>query len=127
MIRHRVYISGRMSGLDRDVYTARFAVAEMSLRRLGYRVMNPCKIIAPWVVRIIGYRLTLLFDLLMMCRCDRIYMMPQWTKSRGARAERTFAESIGVREVTGEGKDDSDARVWAIINHQNQKQKRNGK
>ena len=45
----RVYISGPMSGLDRELYMKMFRRAEQSLRSQGYtRVVNPIRV---WACR----------------------------------------------------------------------------
>lgn len=92
----RVYISGPMSGLDRELYLKMFRRAEQSLRSQGYtRVVNPIRVWAcrwPWLYRILGYRLTLAYDLWLLSRCDAIYMVgTDWQQSRGARLERLKA------------------------------------
>ena len=62
----RVYISGQMSGLPREEYLARFEKAEELLRGEGYDVVNPAKLLPsrwPWLYRLMGYKLTLMYDL----------------------------------------------------------------
>ena len=77
----RVYLSGRISGLPRETYLARFAHAEEILRREGYAVLNPCRLAPcrwPWLYRVLGYELTLLYDLWHLWhRCDRIFFIGQ--------------------------------------------------
>ena len=92
----RVYISGPMSNLSREQYLELFKRAEQSLRSQGYtRVVNPIRVWAcrwPWLYRILGYRLTLAYDLWLLSRCDAIYMVgTDWQQSRGARLERLKA------------------------------------
>ena len=91
----RVYISGPMSGLDRELYLKMFRRAEQSLRSQGYtRVVNPIRVWAcrwPWLYRIVGYRLTLLYDLWLLMRCCQIYKLPGWRDSKGANIESCVA------------------------------------
>lgn len=91
----RVYISGPMSGVDRKLYLEMFKRAEQSLRSQGYtRVVNPIRVWAcrwPWLYRIVGYRLTLLYDLWLLMRCDQIYKLPGWRDSKGANIESCVA------------------------------------
>ena len=92
----RVYISGPMSGLDRELYLKMFRRAEQSLRSQGYTmVVNPIRVWAcrwPWLYRILGYRLTLAYDLWLLSRCDAISRVgTDWQQSRGARLERLKA------------------------------------
>lgn len=90
----KVYISGPISGLPREEYLARFAEAERWLTSRGFRVCNPCKLAPsrwPWLYRLIGYRLTLWYDIQHMKRCDKIAMLPEWTTSCGAMTELSSA------------------------------------
>ena len=91
----RVYISGPMSNLTREQYMEIFRRAEQSLRDQGYhRIVNPIHVWAcrwPWLYRLIGYKLTLLYDLWLLSRCDLIYKMAGWKDSRGANIESCVA------------------------------------
>ena len=90
----KVYISGQMSGLPREEYLARFAKAESLLRQEGFTVVNPARLLPsrwPWLYRLIGYRLTLLYDLWRLSHCDLIYKIPGWKESHGANIESCWA------------------------------------
>ena len=99
----RVYISGPMSGLEREHYLEIFKRAEQSLRSQGYtKVVNPIRVWAcrwPWLYRIVGYRLTLLYDLWLLMRCDLIYKLPGWQQSRGANIESCVAYHFKIHPV----------------------------
>ena len=100
----RIYISGPMSGVPREQYLEMFRRAEQSLHDRGYtRIMNPIRVWAcrwPWLYRIVGYRLTLWYDIQLLKRCDYIYMVGNdWKQSRGARLERLKARKWGIEEV----------------------------
>ena len=95
----RIYISGKISGLCREEYTANFAKAEEMLKKDGYRVVNPTRSILgrwPWLYRLVGYRLTLLYDLWLLLRCDYIYKLPGWRGSRGAQIESCVAYHMKI-------------------------------
>ena len=91
----KVYISGPMSNLTREQYLELFRRAEQSLRDQGYhRIVNPIHVWAcrwPWIYRLIGYKLTLLYDLWLLMRCDQIYKLPGWRDSKGANIESCVA------------------------------------
>ena len=99
----RVYISGPMSGLEREYYLEIFKRAEQSLRAQGYtKVVNPIRVWVcrwPWLYRIVGYRLTLLYDLWLLMRCDLIYKLPGWRDSRGANIESCVAYHFKIYPV----------------------------
>lgn len=88
----RVYISGPMTGVAD--YEERFNAAEELLRKDGFKVLNPSR--WGWFLRYLPYKVALAFDICMMCRCDRVFMLDGWTESNGARAEYAFAQSTGM-------------------------------
>ena len=99
----RVYISGGMTGIPREQYIELFRRAEQSLRAQGYRkIVNPIRVWAcrwPWLYKIIGYRLTLLYDLWLLMRCDQIYKLPVWRDSKGANIESCVAYHFKIWPV----------------------------
>ena len=100
----RIYISGPMSGVPREKYLEMFRRAEQSLRAQGYtKVVNPIRVWAcrwPWLYRLVGYRLTLLYDLWLLTRCDLIYKLPGWQESRGANIESCVAYHFKIWPVS---------------------------
>lgn len=119
--KERVYISGQISGQNRDVYLARFAKAEELLRNIGYPVVNPTKFLLcrwRWLYRLVGYTLTLLYDLWRLSKCDRIYLIPGWNDSRGACVESFFAFHMKIRRLPSFIKDDMDNRMAKWIDKQ---------
>lgn len=102
-----VYLSGRMSGIPDRVWRQRFWLAAYSVRqRLGdnVRIVNPAETLIarhPRLYRIIGYRVTLWYDLHLLRRCTHITMVgTDWTHSRGARLERMKARQYGIELLT---------------------------
>ena len=103
MKENKVYISGPISNLTREQYLEMFRRAEQLLRGMGYqRIVNPIRVWAcrwPWLYKIVGYRLTLLYDLLLLTRCDQIYKLPGWQESRGANIESCVAYHFKIWPV----------------------------
>lgn len=125
IITERIYISGPMTGLTREQQRERFMLAEAMLRKNGYtKIVNPVRmwVSRPWVFRILGYRLTLLYDLFQLTRCQRIYKMPGWKKSRGAQIESCVAYHFGLYTLTKPLRDVIDAAIQAVINRQEKEQ-----
>lgn len=93
-----------MSGLPSNTWRRRFCSTEVLLKMRGYEVVNPAETIIArhlWLYRIIGYRLTLWYDLQLLKRCDTFTMVGNdWQKSRGARLERLKARKWGIGEMT---------------------------
>jgi hypothetical protein len=96
-MRHRIYISGPMSGLPDHNFPA-FHAEAARLRLAGYDVVNPAELgLAPdarWAECMraaIPYLLT----------CDTICLLQRWATSRGARLEFRIAASLGFRVLGG--------------------------
>lgn len=115
----KVYISGKISGLERSSYMAHFSIAEQMLRKAGYiSVCNPTKKPPcqwPWLYRIMGYNLTLLYDLWLLLRCDLIYKIPGWQESHGANIESCVAYHLGVWPVPKKTREKIDKRLAKFI------------
>ena len=94
MAKMKVYISGPMTGHDKEKVRKKFADTETQLKAYGYRTVNPCRVWVfkyGWLYRLVGYRLTLLYDLWLLSRCDAIYQMPGGYHSRGCNIEWVWA------------------------------------
>lgn len=101
----KVYLSGRMSGLPEFIWWNRFRLAqyELEAKHGNVKVVNPADTIIakhPWLYKIVGYRLTLAYDLWLMKHCTHIYMIGNdWRQSRGARLERMKARKWNIKEL----------------------------
>ena len=102
MAKMKVYISGPITGHDRQQVMETFAQHEQALQSLGYKTVNPCRVCAfkyGWLYRMVGYRLTLLYDLWLLSRCDGIHVLPGSIKSRGCRIEQAWAENFNLKII----------------------------
>ena len=102
MKKEKVYLSGAISGRDRKDYLTQFADAENYLRQLGYKVCNPTKALPCrflWIYKLLGYKLTLIYDLWLLSRCDKIYMLSGSENSKGAFLEKVAAETFGIGKM----------------------------
>ena len=86
------YISGPIT--DQDDYFENFAKAETKLSRLGFAAINPAAINAamPSTTTHAEY-MHVSFALIDLC--DRLYMLPGWEMSEGARSEYFYAAAKG--------------------------------
>ena len=92
-----------MSGLPSEIWRARFYGAYFGLKNRGIRAVNPADTLIarhPWLYRIVGYRMTLWYDLWLLKHCTHIHMVgDDWRQSRGARLERMKAREWGIAEL----------------------------
>ena len=94
-----------MSGLPEREWRMRFKRAEWRLwwQNVDVDIINPADTIIarhPWLYRIVGYRLTLWYDLQLLKRCDLFTIVgDDWRQSRGARLERLKAREWGIQEL----------------------------
>jgi hypothetical protein len=98
MKKEKVYISGKISGLDFNEVCRRFGEAEKHLQKLGYRTVNPTKMtLCVWLAQHGHYRLCLWIQMLWLsATCQCIYLLDGWHTSDGARAERAVARVMGI-------------------------------
>lgn len=91
MKKQKVYISGAISGRDREDYLKQFDDAEKHLRQLGYDVCNPTKALP--------CRFLWIYDLWLLSRCDKICMLSGSENSKGAFLEKVAAETFGIGKM----------------------------
>ena len=98
-MKKKIYISGPISGFDREHYMRTFKEAEVFLQLDGLTPVNPTRFLPcrwPWLYKMMGYRLTLLYDLFFLMRCNGIYMIDGWKNSRGAQIEHMVAKQLNL-------------------------------
>jgi hypothetical protein len=92
----KIYISGAITGLPFDEVQTKFAAAEKKLTARGYEVVNPLKnglpINAPLKIHIV-------IDIVLLIGCDAIYLLPDWSQSKGATLEKNIAELTGKKII----------------------------
>ena len=84
----KIYISGKISGLDPVEAKKNFIKAELRLKKQGHEVMSP-----KGIMDFAGFEHD---DYMHVCKamvdvCDAIYMLPNWQTSKGSREELNYA------------------------------------
>lgn len=113
MSKKKCYISGPMTGFNRDIVRANFAVGEALMKAQGYKVVNPAKFWMfrfAWLYKLMGYTYTLLYDFWRVSRCDTVCMLPGYMSSPGATAERAYAMGLKKTVIDISVKDFCQAR-----------------
>ena len=93
-----VYLSGKMTGLEENVYKENFRKAEMFYRSCGYEVVNPCDLAEIVLKRKpdASYEDFMAEDLRALRSCTHIALLEGWESSPGARREKAEAERNGL-------------------------------
>lgn len=89
----KVYISGKITGLDLNDARALFAEAAEEVRLMGHEPMNPMELTpgsTDWV-----WEDYMIKDIKILFGCEGIYMMRNWQDSKGARIEHHIALETG--------------------------------
>ena len=91
----QIYIAGPMTGYPDHNFPA-FHAAAKSIRDEGFSVINPAEICPelgkPW-------EYYMRRDLTEMLKCDVIYLLKGWDKSKGALLEKHVAEALGMAVI----------------------------
>lgn len=90
----KIYISGKITGLDYETALSIFNEAEEFLKLAGYEVVNPMTIEHNHDKTWESY---MKVDLIEMLKCDAVYMLKGWYTSKGARMEFDIAEKLGIQ------------------------------
>ena len=94
----RIYLSGKITGLDKEVYSRQFARAESFYKTSGFEVINPVKI-GEEVLKInpkAEWQDFMIRDLEALRTCTHIALLEGWEESKGAKMEKSEAEKLGL-------------------------------
>ena len=94
----RIYLSGKITGLEKEVYTRQFARAESFYRTGGFDVVNPVTI-GEEVLKInpnAKWEDFMQEDLKALRTCTHIVLLDGWEESKGAKMEKAEAEKMGL-------------------------------
>jgi hypothetical protein len=89
----KIYISGAITGLEEKEYRKAFSDACVYLTSKGHKYVDPSQLGQP-EHRSWHYYMKEAIPLL--CKCDAIYMLEGWYKSRGAQLEHTIAKALDM-------------------------------
>jgi hypothetical protein len=96
MKKSKIYISGKITGLDLQEAENLFNEAEtMLLKREYCEVVNPMKLDHSKHDQ--TWESFMMVDLKALIDCDGIYMLENWESSKGARIEHQLAEQLGLK------------------------------
>jgi len=91
----KIYISGKVTGLNYDIVYKYFEDAEVDIKKMGHEPINPMKFCPndpTWTWE--QYMELCLKHLLY---CDGIYLLDNWGHSKGARVEYAVAKELELK------------------------------
>jgi len=95
----RVYIAGPMTGYAELNFPA-FRTEAAALRSVGLEVINPAEInVDPSD----GWSACMRADIAQLVTCDRIHLLPGWSRSKGASLEHHIGRALGLLVTLAEG------------------------
>ena len=97
----KTYISGKITGIERDAPMI-FEGAEIYLNQIGHEPVNPLNLNHQHDKSWHSYMRE---DIKALCDCDCIYMLSNWTDSKGAIIEHTIAMYLGLKVIYQEVQD----------------------
>ncbi|CAN7192050.1 DUF4406 domain-containing protein [Acidovorax sp. LjRoot117] len=95
----RIYVAGPMTGLP-DFNFPAFNAAAAALRADGWHVENPAE---HGHVEGAGWADYLRYDLSRVATCGAVYLLPGWSKSKGAQLEVHVAGVLGLQLILADG------------------------
>jgi len=84
----KVYIAGKITGLNNDKIFSKFYKSRKQLKNKGYTVMSPAVLVFNGGFEHEDY-MHICFAMIDIC--DAVYMQKDWQKSKGARMELQYA------------------------------------
>lgn len=103
----KIYISGKITGLHKRDYRGKFKAAANRLRDQGHTVVDPSRL----DVYDLTYAQYMAIDTTLLSFCDGIYMLDNWQDSNGAKLEKEYAESLGLKVLyESEERDEKEER-----------------
>ena len=91
----KIYISGKITGLDIEVSKQYFQTVEDELLKNGHTPINPWKVLPFHPDH--SWNDYMAEDIKVLMTCDAILMLENWTDSKGAKVEHALAEKLGLQ------------------------------
>jgi len=90
----RIHISGQITGLEIKTAETYFEMVEQELTKAGHIALNPMKLVPYHPDHTWHHYMA--EDLKALLYCDAIFMLENWTNSKGAKIEHDVAKGLGL-------------------------------
>jgi len=91
----KVYIAGKVSGERMENVFVKFGAAEYQLKRRGHTVVNPLRLVSQnW-----SWEKCMSACIRELVQCDAIFLLPDWSESRGAKLEYYIAQELKLQLI----------------------------
>ena len=89
----KVYLAGKVTGLRFQDVFLKFNAAEYRLKRKGYDVVNPIRLVSQsW-----EWQKCMRVCIAELAKCDAIHLLPDWSESKGAKLEYHIAQELKLK------------------------------
>jgi hypothetical protein len=91
-----IYISGKITGFDKEVYEKNFNDAEDRMRTMypDATIYNPIKVTSHLNPALHTWEQYMLTNIEVIFKCNTIYVLNNWQSSKGAKVETAIAEEL---------------------------------
>ena len=89
----KIYISGKVTGEDYLLTVQKFKIYENCLKRKGYDVVNPMN----HIEKDTEWNEAMRKALIVMLDCDAIFLLDDWSESKGAKIEFKIAFDLNYK------------------------------
>ncbi|MCO5253386.1 MAG: DUF4406 domain-containing protein [Bacteroidetes bacterium] len=90
-----IYIAGKVTGEDPGLCAAKFEAAEREIENAGFKAVNPIKEVGNPDE---NWKTAMRICISHLVACDGIYLLPDYSQSRGAMAEVLLCRALGMPE-----------------------------
>lgn len=113
LLRYKVYIAGKVTGLPYKETFQKFLAIEEMLKMLGQEVVNPMRIVPQGS----DWESAMRLCIPALYGCNAFYTLPDWKESRGATIEYFNANAMGFTRINDAMISEIRHRLRAIENH----------